>query len=345
MPNPITPELRRQILEAFAFNPKRRALLEKALPGLEEILKKPGTKRAFVGGSFTSPKVGTPSDIDIFIQRNPEYFTDFFKNIKAGMQPDAALADIGHGKTLDITRVGGTTPADALHEPWGEGAKAFLQKGKERYGQEYRWKRIFGPLLGLGAAGEMLSPDEAEAAPLIPFKPKISKRALKELAPEISSATEALKGQTIRGQTIKEVRKAEGNWRVIVFEDNTHMIVKKDHIQSASAAFGRKKALGQFEKWGQARPALRDAAQEVQALTSITKRRKEMGLSMSQPTLKQWMKNYEKLVGELDPELVPKDQVLFRYQGRTFQVPRRYGEVFEKFTKGEGKMLKEFKNE
>jgi len=225
------------------------------------------------------------------------------------------------------------------------------------------------PLTGglIGGGMELITPSEAEAQmpkkpgwmpfspkEQIPFdiQPKASREYFKTHYPRISSATAELAGKTIRGQTVREVRSGPDKWRVIVFENGKYITLDKDHLTNTMAATGRKKYLEQFERWGQVRPKFLKEAETAKVLQSLYSAEMRKGWMKEQikprDILKDWMKTYELQVSKVDPELVPRDQVLFRYGGRTFQIPKAYAETLEKYFSGKGQprrgfILKEFK--
>jgi hypothetical protein len=55
-----------------------------------------------------------------------------------------------------------------------------------------------------------------------------------------SSASKFLKGMDLMGKTVSEVRKGNGNWRYIVFEDGTYLPIDKKYIASLSSSEGEK---------------------------------------------------------------------------------------------------------
>jgi len=110
-----------------------------------------------------------------------------------------------------------------------------------------RWS-IYGAAGAAVGLGGMLGPEEAEAGPIKP-----PTRLIKDIAKKVgavSSASARLEGMDLMGKIIKSVRKGQGNWRYIVFEDGTYSVMDKKYIASLTSAEGEKGYTGMFEMLG-----------------------------------------------------------------------------------------------
>lgn len=143
----ISPEARKKLLEMLANTPERKALLKKVLPDLEEYLQQPGVTRAWVVGSYTTPKP-KPGDIDILVDTS------------------RSVSDLTRAPTkfhaIEIPRTGAKTFGDAIDQrSTYKEIKKVADVGKERY-SSLNWRRILG-IGGITATG-VLADDNAEAA-------------------------------------------------------------------------------------------------------------------------------------------------------------------------------------
>jgi len=109
--------------------------------------------------------------------------------------------------------------------------------------------------LGLGIFGTK----EAEAFPL----KNVVKGGARKVLGSISSASERLKGYTLEGKVIKEVRKGRGNWRVIIFEDGTEQSMTKDYVTSLCANKGTHKYVNKFSRKGSLEGKIKQAEKSL----------------------------------------------------------------------------------
>lgn len=313
-----------KILRSLATTPERKALVEKLLPSIEEVIKEtPGTKRAFVGGSFVTKKP-KPSDLDIALQVSPEYKENFLENVRKGMKRDIDIPYTGHNikEALDVTRY--QYGAGAPNDPTALTAKELIKEGQKRYGKDYHWKRILGVLGTLGVGTSVGAPEEAEAMPLGKLFPtkQISQKFLKT-----SSAEKMLVGSEVSGKIIKKVHTGKGDWRYLEFEDGTTRALTKDYVNDLSRAIGTKKYLSEATRTPS--QALPMAQRSLETRLSRKQLQNE-----EEETFKQAHQAYLERVKEIDPTLVPKT-VYVRYpkndpNARVISLPEVYADVLEK---------------
>lgn len=102
-----------------------------------------------------------------------------------------------------------------------------------------------------------VGPQEAEASPAGIFE-----KAAITGAEKASSAAKRLIGKTIQNKVIKDVLKGDKNWRKILFEDGTQMVVDKKYIHDLTRAVGTKEYVQRFKEAG-------EEARTMQALRSM----------------------------------------------------------------------------
>ncbi|MBT9170387.1 MAG: hypothetical protein DDT18_00728 [Actinobacteria bacterium] len=315
---PVTAAVRASILQRMATTPKREALLAKAIPRLEEELKAPGIKRAFVGGSFASPKIATPSDLDIFVQ-GPEYAEFFKRRLLTGKTEELPLFPPLHA-----------IPASGTHpeaKRFGEAAKDFLAAARKVYGPDYHWKRIFSAA-GLAAGASALAPEEAEA---IPIK-EIIKSGRKAMLKTASSAERDLIGRRLGDKVVTGVKRAKGDWRRIYFHDGTEVDLTKDYLNSLMRGTGTKNYMREF----MTQPA---RGRQSMAAAALSKRLDMLDIPISEH-VKRYKEHITRLnqierVFNLDPGGLVTESVWVRYpradpNARILQMPKLYADELEK---------------
>jgi len=181
--------------------------------------------------------------------------------------------------------------------------------------------RLLKGLMGAGAAaltaGIGLN-QEAEAMP-----PGIFKPIKKAVIGVTSSALKRLKGQTVKGRVIKDIRKSgNSNWRHIIFEDSTEMIVDKKDIHALSRAKGTQSYVQKFREANQ-------ESRTTQALKSMQMRESHVQANpyMTKQNLQMHHKDYLKQVKQIGLEA--PDTVFVKRGQKHFQMPREYAEHLE----------------
>jgi hypothetical protein len=197
--------------------------------------------------------------------------------------------------------------------------------------------RILG-LTGLGT-GILGQTDEAESSP-IGKAFKLGQKAMGSL----SSSSGRLAGKTLQGKVIKEVRRGKGDWRQIVFNDDSVLPVTKDYVHSLARAKGTEDYLSAYA--GKNREG-----KLTQALNSMAMHERLFDTMSSRERVRTLQGNYLKKAQELDPSL-PPDTVMVTRGTKYYSMPRVYAEQLQKagiLTIREGqrekRMLKPFRKE
>lgn len=184
-----------------------------------------------------------------------------------------------------------------------------------------KWKYwLFGA--GATAAGqELLSPEEAEAMPRGVFQ-KLTKAIIKG---EQSSAAKVLKGHTIGGKVIRDVRKtghkSSGTSRAILFDDGTMMTVSNQDLQDIARRVGTEKYMSKL-KTG----SVQD--QTEQALKSLQYHLKRAKPWHSRQDVKQAYFAHQRRLKEMTSGPRPKGE-LVEYEGVTLVMPEKYVNILE----------------
>jgi hypothetical protein len=160
----------------------------------------------------------------------------------------------------------------------------------------------------------LLEPQKAEAMPI----GKITKTLTKAAKGAESSAVKALRGKTLQGKIIKDVRKGTGDWRAIVFEDDSQMTIKKQHVNDLCRAFGREKYTSKF--------ALKERdSKTVQALRSLRFHEARVRpLSTRRYTRFMHKEHAARLRQIAKDETLDPDTSFVLYQDKYFTMPKDY---------------------
>jgi len=193
---------------------------------------------------------------------------------------------------------------------------------------------------------DFFSPSEAQAFPI----GKIFKVGQKALG-SLSSASKQLAGKKLQGKVIREVRKGHGDWRQIIFSDNTVLPMTKDYVHTLSRVKGTEKMLNLFEERDQS-GRLQQAMKSMSYHEAYARRNPTSSLpKSSRDYTRQLHKNYLSEAQELDPTVIP-DSVMVSRGSLYYSMPRDYAELLERngilnIVKGtrEQRLLKPFKKE
>jgi putative heme degradation protein len=164
---------------------------------------------------------------------------------------------------------------------------------------------------------EFAFPKEAEAMPV----GTIVKRATKATLGAASSAAKALRGMTLQGKVVKDVRKGRGVWRSILFEDGTQMTVEKRYVNDLCRARGTQ---AKMEEFG----AKRGDAQTVQALRSLRYHEARVQPFFTRDTTRKLTKEHQTRLSQID-EAIDRDSAYVLYQGKYFAMPKEYATHLE----------------
>lgn len=184
----------------------------------------------------------------------------------------------------------------------------------------------FGRELAQGLL-DLFGPKEAEAFPVRGAFRKVTEKIAKG---EVSRAAEALKGLVIKGKAIKNVVKGKGNWRYLIFEDETYLPVTKDQVNALARAVGTRR---QMEKFAAASPE-KKVEMALKSFKFHAVRQPKYPWERSRRYIRGWHEDYLKQVRELAPELVPETvfvEAKNPYTGKIdyFQMPKAYAEVLQ----------------
>jgi hypothetical protein len=171
--------------------------------------------------------------------------------------------------------------------------------------------------LALGTGGSMgildlLQPNEAEAMPRGVYQ-AIGKGVMSK---EVSSAAKVLVGKVLDNKTIKDVRKGQGNWRAILFDDDTMMTVTNTELTDLSRAYGTQKYIGKFGEEG--------ASKTERAIKSLDYHYARIKPFVTKPTIEQYHHMHKKRLQEMGLDAPRQSLVL--YKGRYFTMPSEYAE-------------------
>lgn len=181
---------------------------------------------------------------------------------------------------------------------------------------QYRLKKLgIAGALGGGSMGilDLLQPSEAEAMPRGVYQ-KVTQSAL---SGEISSAAKVLVGKVLGGKTIKDVRKGRGNWRGILFDDDTMMTVTNTELNDLSRAFGTKKYTGQFQQIEEG------ATRTEQALKSLDYHYSRVKPFVTKGTVEMYHQRHLERLREMGIGETPGGS-LVSYKGKFFTMPTEY---------------------
>lgn len=160
---------------------------------------------------------------------------------------------------------------------------------------------------------DLLGPSEAEAMPRGVYQ-GITKAAL---SGEVSSAAKVLVGKVLDGKTIKDVRKGTGNWRGILFDDDTMMTVTNTELNDLSRAFGTQKYTGAFQG------AAEGATKTEQALKSLDYHYSRVKPFVTKGTTELYHKRHVERLKEMGLSETPSGS-LVSYKGKFFTMPTEY---------------------
>ena len=167
---------------------------------------------------------------------------------------------------------------------------------------------------------DMIGPSEAEAFP-IGKAFKVGQKALGSL----SSASERLAGKTVQGKIVKEVRKGHGNWRQIIFEDDSVLPVTKDYVHSLSRAKGTEQYVNAFaekNKEGQLQQALKSMAKHESMVYP------ERTTHVRRDVTENFHQAFKARAQELQVE-VP-DSVMVQRGKKSYMMPKPYAEILQR---------------
>jgi hypothetical protein len=170
--------------------------------------------------------------------------------------------------------------------------------------------------LTVGGAAMLSNPQESQAMPPGVFK-KIGK---KSISGALSSASEVLAGQEIEGRTITKVLKGRGDWRRILFDDDTEMTVKKQYINDLCRALGTKKYINKFSQQ-------EGDSKTLQAIKSL-KYHYSRAHAVPRTYTRHLHQKYLTRAAEMSQDL-PPDTVFVTYHGKFFTMPKEYAEHLE----------------
>jgi len=253
-----------------------------------------------------------------------EMFRDYDTYVWLGRTPEAAAQyAVGYSNKPAIYKVDLSSPKlrrQAVTNPeMEEGAVAV--RGMIPSSKITRIAGAGGAAFGISLG---LSDEEAEASPIGKVF-KVGQRAMGSL----SSSSERLAGQELQGKVIREVRHGRGDWRQIVFNDDSVLPVTKDYIHDLSRAVGTQKYTGMLaEKSPEAQ--LLQAERSMKYHESLARRsRKVPDLpKASRPMVRSQHQSYLRGTQELDPELLP-DTVMVTRGSLYYSMPRVYAELLE----------------
>lgn len=332
MPFKIPSAARKAIIEKLLTTTERKALWEQAGPAVEDIVSESAVKRAYIAGSMASKK-SNPSDIDLILRMDPD----------VGWRPviDRALKEEEMHTPLDVI------PTEYMKNP---ASKSYLSlkgthkdvvhmrnKGRERYGKDYKWIRIAGLTGALGSGGSLAAEEEAEAFPIgkvIRMGTKASTGVMKSVKSGGASRTaDLLKGTEFRGGTIKTVTKGRGDGRYIVLEDDTSYPVTKDVVSDMVRQRGTASKMTEL--------ATKEGAGQVeQAIKSLMYHEARVSPFETRATLRDYYKRYRRNVkdsgiGDTEPYCI------VQRKDKKFAMPEQYATILEK--EGHLKILERIK--
>ena len=171
-------------------------------------------------------------------------------------------------------------------------------------------------VVGAATVGTMATQDQAEAMPPGVFQP-IRKAA----TGVVSSALKRLKGRTVKGKVIQDIRKSK-DWRHIIFEDGTEQVVTKNELHQLTKAKGTQTYVQKFKE-------ANEEAKTVQALKSMQMRESHVRNNPFTPRrqMRQLHKDYLKGVRSYGVE--QPDTAFVTREGKHYQMPREYAEHLE----------------
>ena len=193
---------------------------------------------------------------------------------------------------------------------------AILREGKfdAKLGSK---SKLIAATAALGLGAQAMEPNEAEAMPRGVYR-AISSTVKKG---EVSSALKVLKGKVLEGnKTITDIRKGQGDWRAILFDDDTMMTVTNKELTDLSRAFGTRKYTQALKE----KDATSAAEQAIKSLDYHYAR--SYAIHGKKDVLEHSQAHRQRLkeMG-LEP---PRHKLVF-YKGRYFTMPSQYAEHLE----------------
>lgn len=163
---------------------------------------------------------------------------------------------------------------------------------------------------------DLLEPSEAQAMPRGVFR-KLSSTVMKG---EVSSAAKVLVGKQLENKTIKDVRKGEGNWRAIIFDDDTMMTVTNQELTDLSRAYGTKSYTQAYKE----KDLTSQAEQAIKSLDYHYARSKPVDIERD---VVDYHQKHNQRLKEMGLE-APKHSLIF-YKGRLFTMPKQYAKYLD----------------
>jgi hypothetical protein len=267
---------------------------------------------------------------------------EFIPNIKAVPTPEARYRKMGPheilkasqdagGDSVTLTKklakdydllefpdLFGRYPNESVTQTVQLNPRTTIRRFKDELGKT-KYK-IFGGAAAAGAASQLGSPEESEAFPLGKFSKTLTKTAKEGME---SSAAARLVGHSLKGKIITNVKKGDGNWRSLLFEDGSEMTVTKDELHALTRAKGTADYAKTFTESN-------DESQLTQAMKSLKYHevRADNRPFDTAPTKRLYHQRYLTDVNQGDPKAVP-ETVFVNYQGKYFQMPKEKAELLE----------------
>ena len=147
------------------------------------------------------------------------------------------------------------------------------------------------------------------------------RKGVKAATGAVSSALERLKGTTIQGKAITDIRKGGGKFRTVFFEDGTSMTLTADDITDLARAQGTHKYIDRFEAKG-------SEGKTQQALKSLKFHEARSKLFESREGIRRHHKAYLQSLKEMGEELPPDTDFVVR-GNKYFVMPKAYAKHLE----------------
>jgi hypothetical protein len=366
----IPASVRKKIIEKLLTSPERRALYETTKDIIEEVVTHPSVRRAYIGGSFASKKLA-PKDIDLIIRHGADISSkegeDFYRRfwpfiadpIVGGASEESKLhlmeawpKDVKMAESLRRRfeqAIGEAT--DTSFDTSLAGMKREMAYAREKYGPDYKWIRIASLLGTLGgsmaALTDLLEPSEAEASPVGTLLKGGTKAAAKALGKAVkgpaSRTAKDLIGKKLPAlgdRVIKNVTKGRGDWRYIIFDDESVVPVTKDVLADLERAMGTAAKQTEFAQ-KQAFEHVAGAASPLEQARKSLAYHRSRQLPATVASLEDYYKTYKqnlRSVGQEPPELAVVREPGTR---NPFTMPLFYAEILEK--EGDIKIIKRLK--
>jgi hypothetical protein len=150
-----------------------------------------------------------------------------------------------------------------------------------------------------------------------------------------SSASKGLKGVQTKFGKIRKVVKSKGDWRIVIYDNNTMQYMTKDYVKSARTAVGRKTYMDKM----QTQSGIQNSRQIMKSFW--TRRTQAEFSGLSRKRVDELLQDYENKVRQLGMDQYSNEEfknLIIRAHPTpsAFSIPRQYGEPLGRGTKGLG---------